>query len=340
MEGCPHQCIYCDQQAVSGFASSPELTMIRDAALSFAGGADAELAFYGGSFSALPEQRQRQYLDAVAPALAAGNIGGIRISTRPDAIDQAELDFLAGYGVKTIELGIQSFDNQVLHQAGRAYTAELAKNACLMVKQHGFALGIQLMTGLPADDRHKALLSAQATCSLHPDMVRIYPTVVLRNTPLAELWRRQQYQPQTVEQAAELCADMLAVFEKAGINVIRLGLNPSAETEQAVLDGPYHPAFGQIVKAKLKYRQMRLLMEEVPQGAIAALTFPVNDMPLVFGQKKQQLLAMAAEYPLLALLPDRQMPQGQLTVTGDFGSKSLSYADFLQAYSSGDCLCI
>jgi len=284
MEGCPHQCIYCDQRSLSGQQTAPDSAAIREATLACRD-SDMQLAFYGGSFSALPKSRQEDYLSATQEALEAGYIGSIRISTRPDYIDEQELDFLAAYGVRTIELGIQSFDAELLTTCGRLYAPEQAKEACLLVKQRGFELGIQLMTGLCQASYAKDLASAKEAIKLLPDMARIYPTLVLEGTPLAELWKKGEYRPQTLQQAVACCRDMAALFAEADIPVIRMGINPSPETEKALLDGPYHRAFGHLVRCALKLEQLRLLISQMTQLS-GEILLPQADLTLAVGYGK------------------------------------------------------
>ncbi|MEG2213861.1 MAG: hypothetical protein RRY35_08205, partial [Clostridiales bacterium] len=259
-------------------------------------------------------------------------IGGLRISTRPDCVEKEELLFLAQRGIRTIELGIQSFDDQVLQQASRGYTGREAAEACRLVQRHGFRLGIQLMTGLPGDDRSKALATMAETVSLAPELIRIYPTVVLAHTPLAVLWQQGAYRPQTVMEAAELAADLLAMAEARDLRVIRLGLNPSIETKQAVVDGPYHPAFGQIVKARLKLLQIKMLLQNVICEQALTLYYPRRELPLLAGQKNVQLLALYREYPALTLAA-ADLPAGELAASGDFGWLRLPYRVFVQSYA-------
>ncbi len=332
MEGCPHQCIYCDQQAVSGQAASVLPAEVARLAAAFSGGVDSELAFYGGSFSCLPLSRQEEYLAAAAPALRQGKIGGVRISTRPDGVDREELEFLASWGVTTIELGIQSFDPAVLAACGRGYRPEQAQAACLAVKEHGFRLGVQLMTGLPEDDEAKALATARRTVALAPELIRIYPTVVLENTPLAALWRQGGYLPQTLEDAALVAGKMLALFQWAHLTVIRLGLNPSPETAQAVLDGPYHPAFGQIVKAGLKLEQAWRLLAQAAQNGVPVLGYPPRELPLLTGQHNRQRTLLQQRYPGICLQPAADLAEEDLGLWQESGWKTLSYQQFLQQY--------
>lgn len=334
MEGCPHQCIFCDQKSLSGQEKAPALSAIREAALACRD-SDMQLAFYGGSFSALPRARQEAYLSAVREALEAGSIASVRISTRPDYIDEQELDFLAGYGVKTIELGIQSFNAGVLAACGRFYSTAQARDACLLVKKKGFELGIQLMTGLCESDYHKDLASAKAAVDLLPDMVRIYPTLVLEDTPLAGLWREGKYNPQTLAQAVACCRDMAALFASAEIPVIRMGINPSPQTEKALLDGPYHPAFGHLVRCALKQEQLRLLMLGVGENK-GEILLPPSDLTLAVGYEKAGEKWLRDNYgPDLRLGMKKDLPSGSVAWRRDAGAPRqtvFSWKDFLASY--------
>lgn len=334
MQGCAHQCVYCDQRSISGQADAPLPKKIEAAALAYKGTRPAQLAFYGGSFTALPLDVQQQYLQAAQPALKQGIIESLRVSTRPDAIDEATLDFLASWGVSTVELGIQSFDLQVLKQSGRAYAPDTAARACQLVRAAGLTLGIQLMTGLPGDDRAKSLRSMWQSCDLRPAFMRLYPTVVLRGTPLAVLYQRGQYLPQTLTEAAVLAADMLALALSDGIPVIRLGLNPSPSLEEALIAGPYHPAFGQLARSALKLKQARTLLNQAQQPL--TLYFPKNDRPLLFGQKNSQWLELQQQYPgLKAEAADAALPPGALQATfSDNHSLMLAEVDFLRQYAA------
>ena len=330
MEGCQNHCIYCNQRAISGERQGPTPDDIRQM-LEQARHGPYEVAFYGGSFTALPLARQAAYLQAVQPFFNTGQVGGIRISTRPDCIDKQRLVFLAKNGVQTIELGIQSFNDFVLVLAGRNYLAEEAMAACAMVRAAGFALGIQLMTGLPGDQPALALQSAFQAVPLHPDMVRIYPTVVLPDTPLAALWQKGVYQPQSLEEAVATVRDMYAVFQDADIPVIRMGLQPSAELTATYLAGPYHPAFGAWVRSALKQQQMASLL--VNGRTAGRLAVPHGDMPLAAGQEKANRTWLQQCFPQVDLVEDNSLFPGALSFCGMDGRQVLlPEAVFLNDY--------
>ncbi|MDO4732453.1 MAG: radical SAM protein [Bacillota bacterium] len=328
MSGCPHRCVYCDQYVISGEAKAPGPEMIRAALAAFPPGEAAELAYYGGSFTCLPRRLQAAYLQAAEPALAEGRITGIRISTRPDAVDADTCAFLRENAVCTVELGIQSFSDDVLKRSGRAYDSSTARDACLRLRAHGLRLGIQLMTGLPGDREELARESMRISLELKPELLRIYPTLVLENTGLAALYRQGDYQPQSLTAAVALCADLLALATAARCPVQRIGLNPSPELEVALLAGPYHPAFGGLVREALRLEQIRRLLRGYAPTAPAVLRFPRRELPLVFGQKRAGLLALGREYPLLALEPDAELPAGLLLFTQGDESRELSEEEY------------
>ena len=328
MEGCPQKCIYCDQVAISGKAESPTAKEIKAAIAEFPPDSEAEIAFYGGSFTCLSEDRQLYYLRAVQEAIAENKIGGIRISTRPDAIDKDVCSFLSAYGVRTVELGIQSFDQQVLTASRRGYTAEQAREACQLITEAKMRLGIQLMTGLPEDTAEKSLDSVSQSIEAGAKLLRIYPTLVLTGTTLAVLHNAGKYRPQTLAEAVECCRDMLIAAKAASLTVIRIGINPSAEVEKALLAGPYHPAFGGLVKEAMKKAQIISLLAEYDPKLTAVLFFPRADQPLVFGHNRAAMIEYARNYPSLAFIADDKLPSGMVKLVVGGKSNSLSEEEF------------
>ena len=211
---------------------------------------DYEIAFFGGSFTAIDREYMLSLLKAAYDYVKDSRVNGIRISTRPDCIDEEVLDILKKYGVTSIELGAQSMDGEVLRANFRGHTAEDVENASRLIKSYGFELGLQMMTGLYLDTNEKAIETAKRLIALSPDTIRIYPTVVLKNTYLAKLYEDELYKPQTVDDAANLCTKIVPMFEKAGIRVIRLGLHSSPELKKNMIAGAFHDSFGEIVKSR------------------------------------------------------------------------------------------
>ena len=303
--GCPHACVFCDQRRISGKRNTvtPEdvRALVKQAAALPRSGAARQLAFYGGSFTAIPETVQAALLEAGREAMEAGQVDSLRLSTRPDAVDERILERLWSFGVRTIELGAQSMDEEVLRRAGRGHSAEDLRRAARMIREAGFELILQMMTGLPGDTLEKSLYTARELIALEPDGVRIYPTVIVRGTELFDLWRRGEYREHTVEEAVDWCARLLPLFEEAGIPVIRLGLNPTEELSGGeAAAGAYHPALGELVKSRILLNRARELLRPLPPGRVK-LGVRSSLLSQALGQRRQNLEALSREFPRLLL---------------------------------------
>lgn len=253
--GCPHQCSFCNQKTISGSVKEltpDEVTATLETAV--ADGIDSEnteIAFFGGSFTAIPREYMVSLLEATKPYIKARRFCGIRISTRPDAIDEEILGILKEYGVTSIELGAQSTDEEVLLLNRRGHTRQDIINASALIREKGFSLGLQMMTGLLGDTDEKALKTSEDIISMKPDTVRIYPTITLDGTHLGELYKDGGYNPQSLEDAVSLCGKLLKRFYDNNIRVIRLGLHSGGNVEEGYLAGPYHPAFGELCQSAI-----------------------------------------------------------------------------------------
>ena len=252
-DGCPHQCVFCDQRTITGVTNrigADEVKAIIDEhrrAITLP--REVEIAFYGGSFTALPVSRQVELLAAAKMALESGLVQFIRISTRPDSIDEPTVKRLLFYGVSTVELGVQSLDNNVLDRAGRGHDSKCVEAAVEIIKNNGIKCGIQLMPGLPGEDWKSLIGTGTGTVKLKPDFVRVYPTVVIAGTPLARLYQAGLYRPLTLQEAVAKAAYLKILFDNSDIPVIRYGLQATENLSRTgtVLAGPYHPAFGELV---------------------------------------------------------------------------------------------
>ncbi|MBQ9901788.1 MAG: radical SAM protein [Clostridia bacterium] len=299
--GCPHRCAFCNQRTISGTAAQPTAKDVRKAvniALSSPDfdGANAEIAFFGGSFTAIDRRYMIQLLEAANQFIVSGKVAGIRISTRPDAIDGEILTILKQYGVTSIELGAQSMRDEVLEMNRRGHTAQDVIDASRLIKEYGFSLGLQMMTGLYGDDNVGARYTARQIAALRPDTVRIYPTVVLEGTELAEKMRSGEYYPQGYEDAAKLCAQLLRFFEQKRIKVIKLGLHASDGVEGSMVGGAYHPAFRELCEGILYYNLIKeTLREQYPDGGDFTVYVPKSDLSKATGQKKRNIARLAQE---------------------------------------------
>ena len=251
--GCPHQCSFCNQKTISGSVKSltPKdvTSTLEKAAEDKNDPLNTEIAFFGGSFTAIPREYMISLLEAAKPFIEKGVFNGVRISTRPDAIDEDVLCILKSYHVKSIELGAQSTDSEVLVLNKRGHTREDIFEASRLIKSKGFSLGLQMMTGLLGDTDEKSLKTADDIISLKPDTVRIYPTVVLEGTELGEKYKKGEYTPQTLGDAVKVCGKLLKKFHDNNIKVIRLGLHSGGNVEEGFIAGCYHPAFGELCES-------------------------------------------------------------------------------------------
>ncbi len=304
--GCMHACVFCNQRRISGAQSPAKPEDVKNLTAQSAAflptGGKRQLAFYGGSFTAIPEKEQEALLSAAKEALDRGEIDAIRLSTRPDAIDDAVLARLRRYGVGTIELGAQSMDDGVLRQSGRGHTAADVARASALVRAAGFELILQMMTGLPGSTCEKDVETARRLIALKPDGVRVYPTVIVRDTPLYDMWRSGAYREHTVEDAVRVCAVIVPLFEAAQIPIIRLGLNPTEELSGgAAVAGAYHPALGELVKSRVLLNKARALLQTAAPGSRVTITVGRGKTSQMTGQKRENLRRLTEEFRLAEL---------------------------------------
>lgn len=258
--GCPHLCSFCDQRTISGAQHAPTGEEVREicsrALRESISPQNTEIAFFGGSFTAIPRDYMTELLEAAHEFVGEGKFCGIRISTRPDCIDREILELLNDYGVTSIELGAQSMINHVLEANERGHSAEDVEKACGLIREYGFELGLQMMIGLykstPADE----IETIRKIVELSPDTLRIYPVVILKGTRLGELIRSGEYVPYTFEKAVEIAASAMIIAEGSGIRVIKCGLHASEFVERDMVGGFYHPAFREICESRIYRKKM------------------------------------------------------------------------------------
>ena len=312
--GCPNDCVFCNQRRISGSvtpATPQDVVEAIERAKTLTGPETRrQLAFYGGSFTAIPVSEQEALLDAAGPYLESGDIVSLRLSTRPDAIDAATLKWLKAYGVETIELGAQSMSERVLALSGRGHTAQDVEDASAQVKDAGFKLILQMMTGLPGADDESDVESARRIAALKPDGVRVYPTVIVRDTALFDIWKAGRYKEHTVEDAVRVCAKILPIFEEAHIPVIRLGLNPTEDLSGGdAVGGAYHPALGELVKSRIMREKAEALLEGALPGSEAVLRVNPRLMSQLVGQHGANRTYLTERFALkrLRIVPDKSI---------------------------------
>lgn len=290
--GCPHRCSFCDQKSISGEQKAPrgaDVTALLDEQAGHLRerGMRAEIAFFGGSFTAIPEAYMTELLSAAKQALEAypDVYCGIRCSTRPDCISTEILEQLKSYGMTAVELGAQSMSDEVLAANERGHTAEDVRRAAGLIKQSGLSLGLQMMTGLYCDSEEAVMHTMREFIALQPDTVRIYPTVILDGTMLGRLYKAGEYSSFTFEKTVELCSVLLREFTANGIAVIRMGLHASEDVERSMLGGVYHPAFREICESRLFLEEMKQQLSSAEKGRYTVYTDSRNISRAV-GQKR------------------------------------------------------
>ena len=316
--GCPCRCSFCDQWAITGGAQPPTPAQVWEAAQAGAQRwgsqvSGLEIAFFGGSFTAIPRQQILSLLEPAKQAVERWGYHGIRCSTRPDAVDEETLALLKRYHATAVELGAQSMDEEVLRLNRRGHTAQDTRRAAALIKGAGLELGLQMMTGLYGSTPEKDLDTARQLIALGPDTARIYPTIVLEHTELARLYREGLYRPQTLEEAVELCGEALPLFEDAGVRVIRMGLHAQTDVEARKVAGPYHPAFRELVESRVFLRRLEEDLKRRGPGCYRVKVHP-KSLSVAVGQKRKNLEALACRGFTVRMVPEESVPRGEFLV--------------------------
>ncbi|MEE1322503.1 MAG: radical SAM protein [Bacteroidales bacterium] len=308
---CPNRCIYCNQRHISGQlqAVKPEeiKQIIEQHLATFIRPSEVELAFFGGSFTGIDEKDMLTYLQTVQPYIEQGEIKSIRISTRPDYINEKILDILQQYNVKDIELGAQSLNEEVLAFAKRGHTVRDVENASQLIKSYGFSLGLQMMIGLPLDTVEKSKETAKKILKLGAESTRIYPTLVINNTDLADLYRQNKYKALSLDEAVDWTAEIYKIFSQSSIKILRIGLHPSEALINGteLLAGPFHVSFKELVLTKIWQEKF----EKLPINTKTILVNPKEiNYAIGYNSKNKQLLQK--KFPYLKFISDSNVELG------------------------------
>lgn len=316
--GCKKCCTFCDQKTISGQTkqvTAKDVTKTIEYYLKNFKNENnyVEVAFFGGSFTAIDVKKQEELLSAVQPYIKNKKVDSIRLSTRPDAIDKSILKMLKKYHVKTIELGVQSSNNYILARCKRGHSFEDVVKASKLIRLHGFNLGHQMMVGLPDSTEKDDIQTAKDIIKLKPKMVRIYPVLVIKGTELEKEFKEGEFTPLTVGQAVERSKEIVKLFNKKHIHVIRVGLQntetitSSEKQESEVVSGPYHPAFGQLVDDSIWYEKIVLEIKRI-NAKVTKVEIEVNpkDINNVVGHKKENLTKLRETYALVATAKENE----------------------------------
>jgi len=325
--GCPNDCIFCNQKSISGqtkMMTEENLRKTIDEYISsFKEDAYREIAFFGGSFTGIEVELQEKYLNIAHEYVKTGKVDSVRISTRPDYINKDILKMLKKYGVKTIELGVQSTNDYILKRSNRGHNFEDVKKASKLIRRYGFNLGHQIMIGLPDSTRLDELNTARDLIKLKPKMVRLYPVLVIRNTKLEREYNEHTYEPITLNQAIERSKELVYMFNKKRISVIRIGLQntdiicePNQESSEVVA-GPYHPAFGQLVQDSIWYDSIvdKIKKFNVKVKKVKIVVNP-QDVNNVIGHKKENANKLKEIYDVaIQVEGSENIKQGKSEIT-------------------------
>lgn len=322
--GCPNACVFCNQTKITGkqkqvTAKDVEET-IEEYLKSFKDKENkVEVAFFGGSFTAIEEEKQNELLEAAYKYVKSGQVDSIRISTRPDYINKQILKRLKKYKVKTIELGVQSSNNYVLAKAKRGHTFEDVKKASKLIRFYGFTLGHQMMVGLPESTALDEINTARDLIKLKPKIVRIYPVLVIKKTELEEQYKNGEYEPLSITQAVERCKEIADLFNQNKITIIRIGLqnteeitDPSNEKSE-VIAGPYHPAFRQLVEGRMWYDAIVSKIKKCnTKVKIVEIKANPEDINNIIGHKKENIEKLKDLYDVDVIIkPDETIKNGK-----------------------------
>jgi histone acetyltransferase (RNA polymerase elongator complex component) len=328
--GCRDRCLFCNQKA-SAEGLLPPSSVRNFIEASLAGiphnkkNREKQVAFYGGSFTATHRDNQVHYLEEVQPFLASGLIHSIRISTRPDALDEEVLSLLKEYGVKTVEIGTQSMIDEVLMLANRGHEAEDTISAASRLREWGFEVGLQLMISLPGDSFVRFLQTLDQVIDLKPDFVRIHPTLVLKGAPLEILWRAGRYSPLSLEEAIQWLKRGLLKLERSSIPMARIGLQPTKELERDFLAGPFHPALHQLVDSEIFFDMATSLLD-LFDGKLEPIFFcHTTEISNMRGQRNGNIMRLREKFQLkdIFIQGREDVPKGSLVLQTQKGDISI-----------------
>ena len=317
--GCPHHCLFCNQEKISGCRGNDVYPVDVGETINIWLARSplkqtVQVAFYGGSFTCLPTREQMAMLVAVQPYLASGKVDCIRLSTRPDCISPEICQLLREFRVGVVELGVQSFNNEVLVENRRGHDAEQCRTAFAQLKAVGMEVGLQLMPGLPGESTCSFLKGIDEVVRMRPDFVRLYPVLVVKESGLEERYRQNCYRPQNLNQAIALTARAFTKLQVAGIKVVRMGLQPSESLTKNYVAGPYHPAFGELVLSRLWLKRIRARLAQLSPTDNLCLHISHRDHGAVVGLKRSNIrrleeLGFSGRF---TILPDKSMPRGSI----------------------------
>jgi len=311
---CPHQCVFCNQEKITGKKFYPDPALIDEIVLKYKTtinpeNSEVELAFFGGNFTGIDVNMQEAFLSSAFKHVRTGFLEGLRVSTRPDYINDEILALLKKYSVKTIELGAQSMSDLVLNKSGRGHKVADTIRAAQKIKDAGFSLGLQMMIGLPGDTPEQAINTAKQIIGLGADNTRIYPTIVIKDTFLAELYQRGDYTPLSMREAIALTKQVYLMFEEAGVKVLRTGLHPSEGflSGDEILAGPFHVSFKELVMTEIWEENFASLLNAQPVNKIVKIYVHPSEFNFAVGYSGANKQLLEKIFKKVKFYPDSNL---------------------------------
>lgn len=338
-EGCPHNCIFCDQKIITGNGEKVDVDFVRRTIENHLktikrSTSGVEVSFFGGTFTAIPIDKQRELLRVAKDYKDRGYIDYIRLSTRPDYIDSYILDNLREYSVDIIELGVQSLDSEVLLKSGRGHSSEEVKYASYLIKKYGFVLGHQIMVGLPCDTFEKDMETVRNSISMKPDIYRIYPALVIKGTVMENMYKKKEYKPYELSAAVEICKILYCILRANKVKVIRMGLQPTENITPGkdVVAGPFHPAFRELVEGRI---YNHILEKNIPLSYKGEITVNINekDLSKLYANKKEyfNLVKESFFYCPIKVVQDSSIGREALNIVGENFNKYVQLDDYIMS---------
>lgn len=335
-EGCPHNCVFCNQDRITGEQDKVNKFSVENTIKEYLETIDKEnstieVSFFGGTFTAIDMNKQKELLGVAKKYKDSGDIQYIRLSTRPDYIDNIILDNLKAYGVDIIELGVQSLDKEVLLKSGRGHSLEDVIEASRLIKQYGFILGHQIMLGLPGDNFQKDIETTKKVISMEPEICRIYPSLVIKDTPMETMYKQEIYKPYDLMEAVNISKVVYSMLMVNGINVIRIGLQPTENINlgKDVIAGPFHPAFRELVEGSIYYD---ILCDTVKKSSKdISITINEKDLSKLYANKKYFFNDIKKQLNTknIKVISSNQLSRGELIINFDGHCRKISINEFL-----------
>jgi histone acetyltransferase (RNA polymerase elongator complex component) len=341
-EGCPHNCVFCNQHKITGEKNEIiDENYVRDTIEAYINTIDREnsileVSFFGGTFTGIPIERQNSLLKVAKEYKDKGIIDYIHMSTRPDYINKDILDNLKKYSADIIELGVQSLDDEVLLKSGRGHSVEEVYKASKLIKEYGFTLGHQIMLGLPGDTFKKNIETVEKSLEMKPDIARIYPALVIKDTPMEYMLKKQIYEPYTLDEAIDVTKILYSMYDKEGVKVIRIGLQPTEEINENkdVISGPFHPAFRELVEGKIINEA---IFSYIENNLEEKLEIYINDKDIskLYCNKKQFFNEFINEKKIkkIKVTQDKKLARGNIVIKKGINEERISIKEYMKNLS-------